>query len=64
MHSIHGASAPDAGKIDILNDAQVQFWTVHFSITETELRNAVFIAGPKVEDVRKYLSRKGKITRP
>ena len=63
MLSTYGPSEPDAGKIDVLNDVQVQFWTVHFSITEKELRNAVFIAGPKVEDVRKYLSRKGKITR-
>ena len=61
MHMTKGSPEPRAGTINILDDQQIEYWTWYFSITETELRYAVFIAGPIVEDVKAYLFRKGKI---
>ena len=61
MNWTYGPSAPNGGTIDILNDEHVEFWTSHLSVTEIELRNAVFIAGPLIKDVKDYLVRKGKL---
>ena len=50
---------PECARINILNDEQVRFWTLHLDVTEQQLRNAVFIAGPIIKEVKKYLKQHG-----
>ena len=50
--------ASEHSTINVLDDDHIQFWTAHFSISERELRNAVFIAGPLVVNVKNYLQKR------
>ena len=47
--------------IDTTMYYEVDFWSAHFDITPEELREAVKFVGPKVENVRNYLTYKRKI---
>lgn len=52
----------EQAKINVLSDEDVKRWSVYFNISDEQLRNAVFIAGPLVQDVREFLLRKGLIS--
>lgn len=54
------ASNPVPTRIDVLNDEDIKLWTHLFSVSERELRNAVFIAGSSAEKVKDYLSKRTK----
>jgi hypothetical protein len=49
-------------KINVLIDAEVEYWIKEFGITEQQLRNAVFIAGSTIKDVKDYLRKHGLIS--
>ena len=49
-------------KINVLIDAEVEYWMKECDITEQQLRNAVFIAGSTVKDVKDYLKKHGLIS--
>ena len=44
------------GEIDVHDEAQCVRWTHELGVTAGELKAAVHYAGPKVEDVRRYIS--------
>jgi hypothetical protein len=45
----------DGLKINFLIDAEVEYWIKELGVTEQQLRNAVFIAGSTIKDVKHYL---------
>ena len=55
---------PDYARINILSEDHITFWTKHLKVTEQQLRNAIFICGPVVKDVKQYLERNGHINPP
>jgi hypothetical protein len=54
---------PESARINILKDEQVDFWTKQLGVTEQQLRNAVFICGPIVKEVKKYLKQQGQLNK-
>ncbi|HEU4471502.1 MAG TPA: DUF3606 domain-containing protein [Flavisolibacter sp.] len=58
MHTTNEAEKNEE-RIDVLSDSSIHFWINELRITEQQLRNAVFIAGPLVKDVIAYLKRHG-----
>lgn len=50
---------PDSSYINVLSDDDIALWTKQLQITEDQLRKAVFLAGPLVTDVKKYLEKRG-----
>jgi hypothetical protein len=57
----HPAARPE-NRINILDEDQVYHWMTRLQVTEQQLRNAVFISGPLISDVKAYLSRHGHIS--
>lgn len=50
-------SDPDAGKINISDKKEVDYWTEKFDVTKVRLKAAVNAAGPEVKDVAAYLKK-------
>ena len=55
---------PDKGdeRINLLSEMEITFWCSKLRITEQQLRNAIFIEGPLVNNVINYLVRHGLIS--
>jgi hypothetical protein len=47
----------DPTKINAADKADLESWAKVFGVTFTQVRAAIMIVGPKVEDVRKYLKK-------
>jgi hypothetical protein len=50
---------PDKGeeRINVLSEMEIAYWCNKLCITEQQLRNAIFIEGPLVNNVIAYLIR-------
>lgn len=48
---------PDASKINLHEDWEVQTWSRLLDTTEDDLRAAIKVVGPTVSAVRKYLGK-------
>jgi hypothetical protein len=55
---------PDKGeeRINVLSEMEIAYWCNQLSITEQQLRNAIFIEGPLLNNVIAYLIRHGLIS--
>lgn len=51
-------------RINVLNENELRIWSLRLGITEQQLRNAIFIEGPLLKEVKNYLRRHGLISRP
>ena len=45
--------------INVLSDEEVQYWSAQLGVTEQQLRNAVFMEGPLLHNVRAWLQQHG-----
>ena len=48
----------DHGRVNVHEDAEVEYWTKHFSITKEKLREAVQKVGNAVRDIELHLKKK------
>jgi len=48
----------DHGRVNVHEDAEVEYWTVHFGITKEKLREAVQKTGNAVRDIELFLKKK------
>lgn len=55
MDSLKRIQPEDPTKINVNQDWEVKYWCNKFNCTESELRNAVKVAGTSVEAVKGYL---------
>ena len=53
----------DPGRIDTLNQAELQYWSKELHCTEAELADAVRQVGDHVTRVREYLEGRGPVKR-
>lgn len=51
-------------RINVLNENELRIWSIRLGITEQQLRNAIFIEGPLLWEVKNYLRRHGLLSRP
>jgi hypothetical protein len=49
-------------RINVLSEMEIAYWCSKLCITEQQLRNAIFIEGPMVNNVIAYLIRHGLIS--
>jgi hypothetical protein len=59
MSSNNDHTSEGSTRINVLSDEEVARWCAYFGMTEHQLRNVVFLAGPTVEEVEAWLKEHG-----